>query len=327
MTDYLKPTGSSGTMLIRDLGSTVEFWLNSNNSTTFAHQLPYNWIVNGSSGSATYDYNAGSGWQKLRSFTVTSSQTVRFGIGSTGTSGFGGPTNFDQFIDRRRAPDPPYNLTLSSLTSTSVVLSYLDGYNGGAAIDTRQIGFGESPTAPTVIFTASNSELISGLTPGVTYYFWAQTHNLKGWSGWSARVSITTLNGPEAPSTPVISNIGPTTVDVVFSPNGDGGSPITEYELTYTDVPTPPGFSVSAVSPQTLYGLIPGKTYYVWARARNAVGWGPYSAIYGTFRTLAGARVKVGTEWKFAVPYVKDAGVWKIAVPYTKVSGTWTQTV
>ena len=327
MTDHTRSTGASGTMLVRDLGSVVEYWLNSNNTTTFNHALPYNWIVNGVSGSATFNYNAGSGWQKLRSFTVTTSQTVRFGLGSTGTSGFGGPTNFDVFIDRSTIPDAPYDLVLSSITSVSVALDFTDGYNGAAAIDAREIGYGEDPSTPETIIAATNSEVISGLTPGTQYYFWARTHNVKGYSDWSARVTATTLQVPDAPSTPTLSNVGPTSIDVSWTPNGDGGSAIDNFAIAYDVVDTlGTHTTVYGTSPTILTGLTPGTIYYIWVSAHNGVGWGPWS-VYASVRTLAGARVKVGAVWKFAIPYVRDGGVWKIAVPYVNSAGTWKQAI
>jgi len=195
MTDYTHSTGNSGTMMIRDLGSTVEFWLNSNNGTTFNHQLPYGWTVNGSTGTSTYDYSAGAGWRKLRSFTVTTSQTVTFRLFDTGTSGFGGPTTFNQFIDRATAPHAPAPPTFSNVSFTTLTVSFGDGANNGATIDQRQIGYGTSPTTQQTIINTGNSANITNLSPGVVYYFWARTHNAKGWSPWSSASSVRTLAG------------------------------------------------------------------------------------------------------------------------------------
>lgn len=326
MTDYTRATGTTGTMLIRDTGSTVEFWLNSNNSTTFNHQLPWAYNVNGSySGVLSYNYNANAGWRLLGSFSVTSSQTVTFFLFNTGTSGFGGPTTFDQFISRSSVPASPSMPVLSSIGSTSVAVTFTDGGDGGAAIDSREIGYGTNATSPTSTVSSDGSDTVTGLTPGTLYYFWARTHNALGYSAWSARESTTTLRVPDAPNTPVLSGFTPASMVVTWTPNGNGGSAITGYEVGYGTSPSAPTTSVSATSPKTITGLSPGTTYYVWVRAQNAIGWGPLSPPANA-STVPGVRIKVDGVWVNAIPFVKD-GTWKMSVPYIKFGGVWKETI
>jgi len=326
VTDYDKSTGSSGTMRIRDLGSTIEFWITSGNSTTWNSALPYGWTVNGSTGTSTYNYQPNAGWEKLRSFTVTTSQTVTFRLFDTGTSGFGGPTTHSVYIDRATVPAAPSLPTLANITSTSVDVSFTDGSNGGASIDSRQIGYGTNSSAPTTTVSSDGSTTISSLTPGTLYYFWARTHNSKGYSAWSARAQTTTLKVPDAPSTPILTDISPTSVTVSWTPNSDGGSAITAFEVGYGTSSSAPTSTSTGTSPKIISGLTPGTTYYFWVRAQNSVGWGPYSAS-ASVMTIAGVRIKDGGVWKIAVPYVRDAGVWKLARPYVKYLGIWKETI
>lgn len=111
MVDYLKEIGRYGNsyMMIRDLGQTVEFWVQANTSLTYSAALPYGWTVNGSTGNSTAPYNypfpGGSEnqpgpWVRLRSFSVLYSQNVTFRLGATGTSGFQGPHSFTKNIER-----------------------------------------------------------------------------------------------------------------------------------------------------------------------------------------------------------------------------------
>lgn len=327
MTDYTKSTGSTGTMMIRDVGDGwVEFWLKAG-SATFNHDLPWAYICNGTASSwQQFDFVSGGSWQKIAWFYVTYSQTVTFKLGSTGTSGLGGPTDFNQYIFRASAPSPPSTPTIGTVTSTSVYVSFTDGANNGAGIDARQIGYGTNPT--TVQYTADtgNSATIGALAPGTTWYFWARTHNSQGWSGWGGRASATTLRVPDAPTNPVLFNAQPTTVGVTWSPNGTGGSAITGYEIGYSTSSAAPTTIVSTpYYPRTLIGLVPGTVYFVWVRALNAVGASPWSGAT-SIRTLAGAYILVGGTWKIAVPYVKVGGVWKLAQPYVKSLGVWKQT-
>jgi len=330
MVDYNKSTGSSGTMRIRDTGTTVEFWLNSGNSTTFNHALPWSYTdASGTSGTKYFDYSAGDGWVRVRSWTVTTDQSVTFRIGDTGTSGFGGPTSLTVSIDRATWPAAPSVVTISAITATSIHGDFTDGANNGAAIDTRQIGYGTNSASPQNTITSDRSTTIAGLTPGTLYYFWARTHNVKGWSTYGPRSSATTIKVPSPPDPPIISNATQVSFVASFTENSNGGSPILERQLTYNLVDTvnsgsPVSFNYTGV--MTVTGLSPGTRYYVWARLRNAAGWGAYSLPSSVVVTVAGAQVLVGSTWKQAIPYVRDGGVWKLAQPWGRTAGVWKET-
>lgn len=222
-------------------------------------------------------------------------------------------------------PGAPSTPVLTSVASTSVFVTFSDGSNGGAAIDSRQIGYGTSPSAPTTYISSDGSTSVTGLTPGTQYYFWARTHNTRGYGPLSGRSTATTTRIPDAPGTPTLSAVTPTSATVTWAAAGNGGSPITGYELGYGTSFTAPTTIISALSPKTVTGLTPGSTYYFWVRAINAVGTGPWSTPAST-STIAGVHVKVSGVWKFAVPWVKSGGVWKTAVPWVKSSGVWKNT-
>lgn len=334
MTDHKKDTGSSGTMMIRDTGSTVEFWLNSNNSSTFAHQLPWGYTVNGSTNnSREYDYGAGDGWDKLGSWTVTTDQTVTFRIFDTGTSGFGGPTTFSVAIDRASAPATPTINSITEITGTSMRVKWTAGSNNGAAIDTYQVAHNTSnTTSGATINNVDTDTVFTGLKTGTTYYWWARTHNAKGYSSWSSVKSATTFRVPDAPNPAVVSD--PTQISVVasFTDNGNGGSAITAREIGYgTAGVSASGGPITSVNIEnsvpytgvmTITGLLPGKTYYFYTRVKNVVGWSSYSAAV-SMRTIAGAKVNVNGVWKDAIPYVNVGGTWKLARPWGRDAGVW----
>lgn len=328
MTDYTKSTGSSGTMMIRDTGTYVEFWITSGNSTTYNHQMPWSYVINGvTSSTKYYDYSAGAGWKKLSSWNVTYSQTVTFKLGDTGTSGLGGPTTFSVAIKRASVPGAPSVVALSQIASTTMYATFSDGSNGGATIDTREIGFGTSTSTVQHIVTSDRSTTITGLAPGTTYYFWARTHNSEGWGPWGPRSSAKTLSVPDAPTAPVLSSITPSTLTAKSTPNSNGGAAITEWVLGYGTSSTAPEFQISSTTPSwNVTGLSPGTTYYFWARAKNSIGYSAWSSPTSN-KTAPGARLKVDGVWRNAIPYVNVGGTWKIARPWARVGGFWRETL
>lgn len=296
--------------------------------------------VGASSGTTTIGtYNSGwpiSGAGTNRDHVIaTGSTTIHHTSTGAGSIKFAGsafwdtPGNFTGTINSTvtlptipQLPGAPSTPAISSVTSTSVFATFSDGSNGGGTIDSRQIGYGTNSSTPTTTISSDGSTSITGLTPGTTYYFWARTHNQKGFSPWSGRATKKTLAVPAAPGKPTLSAITPTSVTVSWTAPDDGGSPITGYQVGYGVSSTPADTIVSATSPKVITGLTPGTTYFFWVRAINAVGTGPWSPLAAN-QTIAGARIKVGTAWVIAVPYVRDGGVWKLAVPYVNVAGVW----
>lgn len=328
MTDYTRSTGSSATMMIRDTGTSIEFWITSGNSTTWTDHLPWSGTVNGSSVGGSYNYQPGVGWKRLGVWPVSTNQNVTFNIGNTGTSGFGGPTTLGPiYINRATVPPAPNAVTFSSVTSTSVVANFTSNGDGGSVIFTWNIGYGTDPTGTTkTVINSLGTSTISGLTPGETYYFWARGNNAQGSGPWSTRSQVTTLRVPDAPSAPVISNVTQVSLTATFTPNGDGGTAITGYQVGYGTSSSAPTTTVSATSPKNITGLSPGIVYYFWVRAQNSVGNSPWStSIMVTM--IAGARVMVGAVAKNAIPYVRQGGVWKVARPMSKIAGVWKESI
>lgn len=328
MTDHDKSTGSSGTMRIRDNGTTVSFMLNSGNGSTFNHDLPWGYTVNGvTNNDRSYDYKAGSGWETLGTWTVTYDQTVTFRLGDTGTSGFGGPTSFSVFINRASAPSAPSKPTISEITATSYRVKFTVGASNGSAIDRKQLAKNTSATTSgAIIFDSDGDSNILNQASGTTYYLWARTHNAKGWSPWSPMASVKTLKVGDAPDQVITSDPTQTSFTASFTDNGNGGSTILERQIAYNTVNSTSGATFRTYTGVTVItGLQPATTYYIWGRVRNSAGWSAYSPV-ATERTIAGAWLNVNNEWKEAIPYVKVGGVWKLARPWVRDAGVWKET-
>lgn len=126
-----------------------------------------------------------------------------------------------------------------------------------------------------------------------------------------------------APTAPSLWAIGQTSLKASTYSNGDGGSPITAYEIGYgTDPYYPEEMVMGDNFNYKLTGLIPGQRYYVWGRCWNMYGFSAWSAP-SSATTLPGAWVDVDGVKKRAIPYVRDGGVWKVAESWTKIEGLW----
>jgi len=93
-------------------------------------------------------------------------------------------------------PGAPTPAALDTVTMISVHYKFTDATdNGGAAVDSRQIGYGTDPNNVQTTISSDGDDTISGLSPGTTYYFWSRTHNVQGWSNWSSSMSAHTYAG------------------------------------------------------------------------------------------------------------------------------------
>jgi hypothetical protein len=161
-------------------------------------------------------------------------------------------------------------------------------------------------------------------TMGMTLYMGdTGTSGLGGPASVSTTIQRATV---PAPPTPLgLDQITPTSMRYRFSGNSDGGSPILQWQIQYGPTGSGTALYVDSGGTTVLTGLTPATSYNVYARGRNAVGWGGFSSA-SIASTLAAGRVKVAGVWKYAQPYLKIGGVWKAALPYVKSGGVWKTT-
>ncbi len=134
---------------------------------------------------------------------------------------------------------------------------------------------------------------------------------------------------PDAPGTPTFSDELPTTLTVSWAaPSSDGGKPITDYILRKWEGHDSSGDHTDNHGNSRvrhLTGLTPGAAYTFKAIAINAIGQSAESPG-ATEEMLPGCHIRVGGEWKLAVPHVRVGGEWKLATPHVRTGGVWKQT-
>jgi hypothetical protein len=198
MTDYSVGTGTGGALIIRDLGSTVQAIVHNGNGSTWANGVPWSLYLNdGAAGSTSGSFNIAGGqdivvWQG----NITTNMKVTFNMGSTGTSGLGGPATVVANIQRATVPGAPIMIGIDQLAHQSFRVRFSGTTDGGSPITQWQIGYGLDPNNVQYT-TGSNGTTTIATTfpPGSTVYAWARGANAVGWGPWSARASGLLLPG------------------------------------------------------------------------------------------------------------------------------------
>lgn len=322
MADYTVNIGGNTTMMIRDTGGMVEFWVKTG-PQTWNNQQPWGYGANGgNSGTLYYRMLAGGNWQKFGEVYVGYNQTVRFTLVN---SGLGFPSyDFFQAISRSTVPPAPWTYATYPVSSTEIHVDFASQGDGGSPIQEWQIGYGSNPNYPELYVGSGGNTTVGGFSSGQKVYFWTRGRNLIGWGPWSNRTEATTWRVPYPPSLFGFPVIAQTMVQVSYQDRGDGGQEILERQIGYgKNASAPTDFTNADISGfQNVSNLDPGKLYYFWVRNRNSIGWGPWSDRAQVL-LIAGARIMVDGEWKRAVPYIKVDGQWKVGRPWVKNAGVW----
>lgn len=174
---------------------------------------------------------------------------------------------------------------LTNITSTAVTSGGTITNDGGGAITARGLCWSTSQN-PTIsdsktsdgTSAGSFTSSVTGLAPGVVYYFRAYATNSAG-TGYGNQVTCTTQAVVATLTTTTISAVQATSAVSGGAITTDGGSPVTARGVcwslnqnpTVTDSKTSDGTGAGYFT-SNLTALSPGKTYYVRAYATNSVG-------------------------------------------------------
>lgn len=318
MADFVKDI-PNGTMMIRDTGGWVEFWFKTS-ASTWNYQQNWGYFANGIFHEGVSRLEKNGLWHKFGAEFITESQEVMFRMID---EGLGWPTSeLRANIVRGRIPDPPDAPRVISRDPTGIRVAFDANYDGGRPILEHRIWMSYD-TKPRFWIDNSRDSYISPLSPKTPYYFWGQVRNELGWSNIGPRLNTQTSGVPDAPQPPMILPVGLNTAVGFFrSPlPWDGGSKILEWQFGYGTEPNTPQTLVSGFT-LTRHDFLPGRQYYFWVRARNAIGWSNWSGRTSIL-FAAGAFVKQNGVWKRALPWIKVNGVWKVAEPRTKSGTSW----
>jgi len=192
------------------------------------------------------------------------------GLGTPGAPGSLAAFNFNPAV----APSPPTGLAVSSISPTSVTLSW--PAVSGATSYSLYSGATTSSLQPKTTNIVTNSITVSPLTTGTPYYFALTATNSLGTSAQSSPLGPITpaLSVPGAPSglSAVPSN---GSVSLSWTAPNNGGS-ATGYTIKYATTPGGEATSSSSVSTAstsaTVNSLVNGTTYYFQVLATNTKG-------------------------------------------------------
>lgn len=216
---------------------------------------------------------------------------------------------------------PTLNSVTSSatITSTSATISGNITDDGGDPITARGVVYGTNPN-PTIADGKTTdgsgignfTSIISGLTPGKTYYFRPYATNSIG-TGYGEQITLSTPAVLSTITTTAASAITSATATSGGNITNDGGSPITARGVCWGTAANPTTTLTTKTTDgtgtgtftSTIAGLTPFTTYYAKAYATNSIG-----TAYGTeitFKTLA-TLPTVTTTTPSAITTISAAG-------------------
>ncbi len=205
---------------------------------------------------------------------LSNGTSYRFTVIATNRVGDSPPSIASSAVVPVGVPTAPTNLSSSSITDTSVVISFTaPTSNGGSAITNYKYSTddGVSYTALSPVDTTSPITVI-GLDPLTSYTIKIRAVNTAGDGLESSSISITTLSLiPNAP-TLLYALADDSALWVYFNAGTDGGSILTNYQYSvnggaYTDLSP-----ADSVQPVRITGLTNGTSYTIALKAKNASG-------------------------------------------------------
>lgn len=217
-------------------------------------------------------------------------------------------------------PGPATGLQVSSVTATSIILSWTAPVVGTTPFEfqvQQQLVVGGAGWINDGGVTTATSEQIIGLLSNTAYQFQVITLNSTGDTTSAVALATTSSLAPNAPTGVALSgSTGPTSATIQWQAPSSGSAPFT-YQV-YAASPSGSG-SFSQIGPattalsETLTGLVSGNSYDFYVLASNGAGSGTPSAVLSNVQTATGG-----------VPPSAPQNLTAGAITTTSIAVSWT---
>jgi len=203
------------------------------------------------------------------------------------------------FSCKKESPKAVPSITIATVTNITANTAISGGEvtsDGGAAVTTRGVCWSVNQN-PTIVDSKTSdgagigsfTSSITGLKPGVTYYFKAYAINAVG-TTYSSQIICLTLTLAPVLTTIDLSSVTSTTASSGGNITSDGGSVITARGVVWGTISEPTiSLSTKTINgtgignfTSNITGLNPGATYYIRAYATNSVGTGYGNQVTAT---------------------------------------------
>jgi hypothetical protein len=252
---------------------------------------------------------------------LTPGTTYNFQIVTTGSTGVTATSANYTFTTSGTAPAPGPVITLvtaTAITGTSATITWTTDQASSSQVSYGLTNaYGYLSTLNTNLVT-THSVTLTGLTPGTTYNYAAQSTNSVATTTVSTNFTFSTTGSVPAPVVSSVAFWGVTGSGVIISWSTDqNANTVVAYGTTNALGQFSPVQTTLATSHGvTLAGLLPSTTYYFQAQSTNSSGSTGYSTIY-SFTTLDSAAPTILTTTATPATGNSASVAWTISKPAT----------
>lgn len=182
-------------------------------------------------------------------------------------------------------PSAPTDTYATSRTHEGTLAWNPPADDGGSPVTGYQVQRGSSAASRRNLSTSARSVSFLDLTNGTTYKLYVRAQNAVGFGPW-AHSAVTPFQPARRPSTPSSPDADPrshgATLSWSYRAGDNGGTALLGYEVQVGhSAATRRGLAPSTRS-HAFRGLTNGRTYSLYVRSRNAVGFSPWASAAAT---------------------------------------------